>query len=70
MKRNETDQTTPVELVQVSAGDEVVCQGLGVADTLNAGVHEACVAKVTEARGSFLRGDWAGAFNIEMKSNS
>lgn len=48
----------PVELVQVSPRQEVVRERLGVAHTLDAGVHEAGVAEVTEASGSFLCWNW------------
>lgn len=49
---------SPVELVKVSARDEVVREGLGVAHTLDTGVHEARVAQVAEASGAFLCGNW------------
>lgn len=38
----------------MSPRDEVVCKWLGVAHTLDAGVHKARVAKVTEACGAFF----------------
>lgn len=50
--------TAPVELVQMPPRQEVVCERLGVAHTLNTGVHEAGVAKVTEASGTFLCRNW------------
>ncbi len=50
----------PVELIEVSPWDEVVCERLGVAHTLDTRVHEAGVAKVTEASGSFLCRNWDG----------
>lgn len=49
---------SPVELVKVSARDEIVGQGLGVAHTLDTRVHEACVAEVAETSGTFLCGNW------------
>lgn len=59
MERWARTSTAPVELVQVSPRQEVVCERLGVAHALNAGVHEAGVAEVTEARGTFFCRDWA-----------
>lgn len=49
---------SPVELVKVSARDEIVRKGLGVAHALNTRVHEASVAEVAKASGSFLCGNW------------
>lgn len=42
----------------MSPRQEVVCERLGVAHTLDAGVHEAGVTKVTEASGAFLCRNW------------
>lgn len=50
----------PVELIEVSPWDEVICERLGVAYTLDTWVHEAGVAKVTKASGSFLCRNWDG----------
>lgn len=50
----------PVELIEVSPWDEVICERLGVAHTLDTWVHEAGVAKVTKASGSFLCRNWDG----------
>lgn len=60
--------TAPVELVKMSAGQEVVRERLGVAHALNTGVHEAGVAKVTEASGTFFCRDWLDKhrFNHEL----
>lgn len=58
MERSARTSTAPVELVKMSARQEVVRERLGVAHTLNTGVHEAGVAKVTEASGTFFCRDW------------
>lgn len=49
---------SPVELIKVSARDEIVREGLGVAHALDTRVHEASVAEVAEASGTFLCGNW------------
>ncbi len=43
LKKDTDHISIPVKLIKVSPRDKVLSEGLGIAYTLNTGVHEACV---------------------------
>ncbi len=43
LKKDTDHISIPVKLIKVSPWDKVLSEGLGIAYTLNTGVHEACV---------------------------